>query len=45
METIDGIPIVRVADVIKPVLSRYGRSSGDPAIRMDILTYLLNKYG
>lgn len=36
-EQIDGIPIVRLADVIKPVLARYGRSANDPSIRTDIL--------
>jgi len=37
MEEINGIPVVRVADVIKPVLARFGRSANDPSIRMDIL--------
>lgn len=36
-EQIDGIPIVRLADVIKPVLARYERSANDPSIRTDIL--------
>jgi len=37
MDEINGIPVVRVADVIKPVLARFGRSANDPSIRMDIL--------
>lgn len=37
MKEINGIPIVQQADVIKPVLDRYGRSANDLAIRADIL--------
>ncbi|RKT44877.1 hypothetical protein BDD21_2281 [Thiocapsa rosea] len=37
MEEISGIPIVQLADVIKPVLDRYGRPANDLAIRNDIL--------
>lgn len=37
MEEINGIPVFRMADVIKPVLDRYGRSANDPSIRADIL--------
>lgn len=37
MEEINGIPIVQLADVIRPVLDRYGRSANDLAIRADIL--------
>lgn len=37
MEEINGIPVVRLADLIKPVLDRYGRSANDPSIRADIL--------
>jgi hypothetical protein len=40
MQNINGIPIVRVADVIKPVLTRYCRSEEDLAIRVDILSDL-----
>jgi len=37
MDNINGIPIRRIADVIHPVLVRYGRSVNDPVIRADIL--------
>jgi len=37
MEEINGIPVVRMADLIKPVLDRYGRSANDLSIRADIL--------
>ena len=37
MEEINGIPVIRRADVIKPVLDRYGRSANDLMIRTDIL--------
>lgn len=37
MDEINGIPVVRLADVIKPVLDRYGRSANDLLIRADIL--------
>lgn len=40
MENINGIPLIRAADVIKPVLARYGRSANDPEIRADILADL-----
>ncbi len=42
MDNIDGIPVIRVSDVIKPVLSRYGRSANDIAIRIDIISDLQN---
>ena len=38
MEEIDGIPIVSVTEIIKPVLARYSRNPNDPAIRGDILS-------
>lgn len=38
MRSINGIPIVHIADVIKPVLIRYGRSANDLAVRTDILS-------
>lgn len=38
MENINGIPIYRMADVIKPVLVRYGRSANDPAVRANVLS-------
>lgn len=38
MENINGIPIVRTADIIQPVLVRYGRLPSDPAVRTDILS-------
>lgn len=37
MEEINGIPIVQLADVIKPILDLYGRSASDLTIRSDIL--------
>lgn len=37
MENINGIPIVRMAEKIQPVLVRYDRLLNDPAIRIDIL--------
>jgi len=37
-DQIDGIPIVNVADVIKPALARYGRTVLDPAVRADIVS-------
>lgn len=37
MDEINGIPITRLTDAIKPVLDRYGRSARDPLIRTDIL--------
>lgn len=40
MEKIDGIPIVSMAEIIKPVLARYGRAPNDSAIRGDILSDL-----
>jgi len=42
MDNINGIPVIRVSDVIKPVLSRYGRSANDIAIRIDIISDLQN---
>jgi len=37
MDEINGIPVIRLADVIKPVLDHYGRSANDLLIRTDIL--------
>jgi hypothetical protein len=38
MKEINGIPVVHLTDVIKPVLDRYGRNAGDLSIRIDILS-------
>jgi hypothetical protein len=40
MDNIDGIPVIKISDVIKPVLSRYGRLANDVAIRADIISDL-----
>lgn len=37
MENINGIPVVKMIDKIKPVLDRYGRSANDRSIRTDIV--------
>ena len=36
MDNINGIPIIKISDVIKPTLSRYGRVKNDIAICSDI---------
>lgn len=38
MESINGIPVVTISEVIQPVLVRYGRLLGDPAIVNDIIS-------
>lgn len=43
MEHINGIPIISMADVIKPVLARYCRDESDPEIRTDILSEIKAK--
>jgi len=43
MEHINGIPIISMADVIKPVLARYRRDENDPEIRTDIISEIQAK--
>jgi hypothetical protein len=43
MEHINDIPIISMADVIKPVLARYCRDESDPEIRKDILSEIKAK--
>ena len=40
MENINGIPIIHMAEVIQPVLVRYGRTANDTEVRTDILSDL-----
>ncbi len=38
MKEMNGIPIISISDVIKPVLTRYGRNEKDITIRQDIIS-------